>query len=415
MSMTPRERVLAAIEHRAPDRLPIDLGGMRSTGIAAIAYAKVRKSLGLEERPVRVYDMVQQLALPDEDVLDLVETDVIPLERGFLNDPADWVDWPLPDGSPARAPRYLSMRRSPDGTWEATGPDGLVLGTMPPGVVYFSQSHWPMADGREAADAAELARWIGRVIWAAWPTAPWHLGIDAAALQQMADAARRLRQSTDRAIMAAFGGNLLEWGQYLCRFDNFMTDLAGNPRRVHRLLDQLTELHLANLEKFLTAVGPYIDLIQMGDDLGGQQGPLLSPKTYREFFKPRHAAIYSAVKRMSNAKVFLHSCGSLIGLIPDLIEAGVEVLNPVQTSGRGMDPDFLKREYGKELCFWGGGVDTQHILARGTPEEVRADVRRRIGIFRPGGGFVFNTIHNIQANVPVENILALWDEAKRQR
>jgi uroporphyrinogen decarboxylase len=203
----------------------------------------------------------------------------------------------------------------------------------------------------------------------------------------------------------------MEWGQFLFRMDNFLMLLAMEPRRMHRFLDALVEIHLDNLEKFLSAVGPYIDIVLFGDDLGMQTGPQISVKMYREFFLPRHRQLWERAKALADVKVMLHSCGSVAAYIPSFIEAGLDILQPVQTSARGMDPVELKRDYGRDLCLWGGGCDTQWVLPRGTPEQVAADVRRRVTTLAPGGGFVFQQVHNIMADVPPQNVVAMLDAA----
>jgi uroporphyrinogen decarboxylase len=218
-----------------------------------------------------------------------------------------------------------------------------------------------------------------------------------------------LRAQTDRAIIGLFGGNLLETGQFLFRNDNFFMLLAGEPRRAHRFLDKLVEMHLENLDKFLSAVGPYIDIINFGDDLGMQTGPQISPKMYREFIQPRQKIMWQRAKELADVKVMLHSCGGVYPLIPGMIEAGLDILQPVQTTCQDMEPERLKREFGKDLCLWGGGCNTQYVLARGTPQEVAEDVRRRVSILAPGGGFVFQQIHNVMADVPPENIVAMLE------
>jgi uroporphyrinogen decarboxylase len=227
--------------------------------------------------------------------------------------------------------------------------------------------------------------------------------------------AKRLSETTDFAIMAGFGGNLLEWGQFLCRNDQFLMDLVENPRKSEALLDRLTEMHLENLEKLLDAVEGHVQIIQMGDDLGTQLAPQISPQMYRRFFKPRHQLIFERVRRRSGIHVFLHSCGAIAPLLPDLIEIGVEIINPVQTSARGMEPEKLKREFGRELTFWGGGCDTQRVLPYGTEREIDGHVRRRFEILAPGGGFVFSQVHNILPNVPPRNIVAMIEAARTFR
>jgi uroporphyrinogen decarboxylase len=191
--------------------------------------------------------------------------------------------------------------------------------------------------------------------------------------------------------------------------DNFLMMLAGEPERAHRFLDALLEIHLRNLDKFLGAVGESIDVIVFGDDLGSQKGPQISPRMYREFFKPRHATLWARAKQLADVKVMLHCCGGVRSLIPDLIEAGLDAINPVQISCGGMEADGLKRDFGKDLTFWGGGCDTQSILPCATPGHVREHVLHQCEVLAPGGGFVFQQVHNIMANVPVENIIAMYD------
>ncbi len=415
--MTKRERVLCAIQHREPDKVPIDLGAMRSTGITAVAYGNLKKYLGITAGKTYVYDVVQQLVQPELPILDYVEADVIDLGRAFLIEESDWKDFVLPDGSSAKIPSYANLEPDGLGGRLAKSEDGTVIGTMPQGTFYLSQSYFPLLDwdGRNLAILERLPELMSKVTWAAFPTAPWHRPLTKEHLADIRQRAKQLYETTDFAIMAAFGGNLLEWGQYLCRIDRFLADLIEDPKKVEALLDKLTEMHLENLEKFLDAIEGYVQIIQMGDDLGTQLAPQISPQMYRKFFKSRHKQIYERVRRRKGIHLFLHSCGSIADLLPDLIEIGVEIINPVQTSARGMDPERLKREFGKDLVFWGGGCDTQHLLPYGTKQEIDEQVRRRIEIFAPGGGFVFTQVHNILPNVPPQNIVAMVEAAKTYR
>ena len=187
--------------------------------------------------------------------------------------------------------------------------------------------------------------------------------------------------------------------------------LAGEPRRAHQFLDRLVAIHLANLERYLGAVGPFIDVICFGDDLGMQNGPQMSRAMYQEFFKPRHAKMWRRAKELAHVKVMLHCCGGVRPLLPDLIEAGLDAINPVQISCVGMEAGALKRDFGNRLTFWGGGCDTRFVLSQGTPEEIRRHVRQQVSLLAPGGGFVFQQVHNILANVPPENIIAMFDAA----
>jgi len=415
--MTRRERVLAAIDHREPDRVPVDLGGMRSTGIAAAAYGRLMKFLGLKEGHIDVYDVVQQLAQPEQAVLDYWDADVVDLGRVFLTEDSDWKAFTLPDGQAARIPAYVRFEADGAGGWLALAADGTPIGAMPEGAYYLSQTNFPLKDwdGADLAVLDRLPEHMGKVTWSALPCAPYHLPLTPEHLADISRRAKVLSETTDYAVMVAFGANLLEWGQYLCRMDQFLVDLVENRRKAVALLDKLVEMHLANLEKILSAVDGYVQIIQMGDDLGTQQALEISPRLYRELFKPRQRLINETVKKRSSLKIFLHSCGAVADIIPDLIEVGVEILNPVQTSARGMEPARLKREFGRDITFWGGGCDTQSVLPLGSPAEIEAHVKERIETLAPGGGFVFTQVHNIMPHVPPRNIAAMVDAVRRFR
>jgi uroporphyrinogen decarboxylase len=404
--MTSRERILTSLNHREPDRVPVDLSGYRSSGISAIAYPKLRAALGLPPRPIYVYDPVQQLAIVDEDVLQWAGADAIELGRAFCQEEKWWADWTLPDGTPCKMPVWAVPERSGD-EWVFRAPSGHMMARMPVGSQHFDQTWFPFLDGEE--DLARIQELYPEHMWTGIASPP---GPAVSSSEELAAGARRLREQSDRAIVGLFGGNLLEMGQFYYRMDNFLMMLAGEPQRVHRFLDALLEVHLKNLERFLGAVGQYIDVINFGDDLGAQNCPQMSPRMYREFFKPRHAAMWARAKQLAPVKVMLHCCGAVRPLMPDLIEAGLEVINPVQISCRGMEAEGLKRDFGKDLAFWGGGCDTQRILPCGTPQEVRDHVKAQIGIMAPGGGFVFQQVHNILGNVPAENIIAMYEAVR---
>ena len=403
--MNPRERIRTALNHRQPDRAPVDLSGHRSSGIAAMVYPRLRKKLGLPPKPVRVYDPIQQLAIVDGDVLDHFGVDTIELGRAFALDDKDWAEWVLPDGSPCLMPAWALPER--DGSrWVIRSSSGRVIAAMPDGVWFFEQTYWPFLDGDD--DPARIPEAIQECMWTAVASPPGPLAAGPDGLERLAAGAQRLRTETDRAIIGLFGGNLLEMGQFLYRNDQFLLMLAADPDRTHRFLDAVVEMHLANLEKFLTAVGSSIDVILFGDDLGMQNGPQISPAMYDEFFKPRHAQMWQRAKQLAEVKVMLHCCGGVRELLPSLIEAGLDAINPVQISCRGMEASMLKREFGRDMTFWGGGCDTQRILPLGTPEEVAAHVRGQVAILNEGGGFVFQQVHNIMANVPPENIISMY-------
>ena len=408
--MNSRQRVLAALSHQQPDRVPIDLGGHRSSGIAAIAYARLRDALGLEKRPVRVYDPIQQLAIVDEDVLDRFGVDTIELGRGFAHGDEHWTDWTLPDGTPCQMPRWATPERQ-QGQWVLKNGKGLVVGRMPDGAIYFEQCHWPYL---EEDDLDRLPEALEETIWVAMRTPPGPLVTGNYGDDVLIEGAQKLRATTDRAIVGLFGGNLLEIGQFLYRNDNFLMLLAGHPGRAHEFLDRIVEIHLANLEKYLALVGPFIDIILFGDDLGMQTGPQISPAMYREFFKPRQTKMWRRAKELAEVKVQLHCCGGVRELLPDLIDAGLDAINPVQISCSGMDPRELKAEFGGRLTFWGGGCDTRHVLSHGTPDEVCRHVKEQVAIFSPGGGFVFQQVHNVLADVPPENVIAMLDAVNEE-
>ena len=406
--MNSRERVLAALNHRQPDRVPIDFGSHRASGIAAIAYRKLRDALGLESRPIRVYDPIQQLAVIDDDVLDRFGVDTIELGRGFAMEDEYWVDWTLPDGSPCQMPTWAMPERQ-DGQWVLKSQSGRVVGRMPNGAIYFEQCHWPYL---EDDDLDRLPEALADTMWVALRTAPGPLVVGEYGKKAFAEGAQILRKRTDRAIIALFGGNLLEIGQFLYRNDKFLMLLAGNPKRAHEFLDRLLAIHMANLEKFLNAVGSYIDIIVFGDDLGMQTGPQMSPAMYREFFKPRHAQMWHRAKELADVKVMLHCCGGVRPLLPELIEAGLDAINPVQISCSGMEPRGMKDDFGNQMTFWGGGCDTHAVLVGGTLDEIRQHVKKQMSILSPGGGFVFQQVHNILADVPPEKIIAMFDAAQ---
>jgi uroporphyrinogen decarboxylase len=330
--------------------------------------------------------------------------------RGFSLSPTDWHDWVLPDGTPCKIPAHIHPVKVGN-DWHVYHEDGTLIAIQRESCLYFEQTCFPLMDS-DARTFPDLATALDKVDWSALGSPPAPIGYDDTGLKKLAAGAKVLRESSERAIIGLFGVNLLEIGQFLFRNDNFFMLLAGDPLRAHRFLDDLVEMHLANLQKFLSAVGPYIDIILFGDDLGMQTGPQISPRMYREFFQPRHKLMWETAKRLDPVKVMLHSCGGLYPLIPMLIDAGLEIMQPIQTTCVDMEAERLKREFGRDLVLWGGGGDTRDILPNATPEQVAEDVRRRIAVLGPGGGFVFQQIHNVMANVPPQNIVAMLDAAR---
>ena len=406
--MTSRERILAAIEHREPDRVPLDLGATPSSGISAIAYGRLKSHLGLAGGHTRVYDVVQQLAEPEDAILDRFGVDVLDIGRMFNTDPAAWYDIKLADGQRAQYPLWFQPEPQPDGSFIARLKDGTDIAHMPRAGTFFDQSLFPFLKGYpenfRGIDAA-----MGQILWAALAHSPWDHASDPGFWETLRARALELRARTDRALMIVVGCNLFEWGTFLRRLDGFLMDLGSEPEKVEALLDALMERHLASLERVCAAVGDVADICRFGDDLGTNSAPFMSPAMYRRYFKPRHAMLCDYVHGHSRMKTFLHSCGSIRALLPDLIEAGFEVINPVQTNCRHMEPEGLKRDFGRDICFWGGGCDTRHVLPNGTPDQVKSHVLERLTTFAPGGGFVFNTVHNILSDVPPQNIVAMYD------
>ncbi|MBN1491840.1 MAG: methyltransferase [Phycisphaerae bacterium] len=408
--MLSRKRVLTAIEHCEPDRLPIDCGAMRSTGIQAIAYNRLKAHLGVCDGHTRVFDVIQQLAEPEPWYLDRFRIDAINAGREFAAH--GWQPWILPDESACQVPDYLDFQRQADGGWLASVAGGKPLARMAAGTTYFGQSRFPLDCTDWLAKLDRVGELMGDVCWGGLAEPIFADGLSDANLVRIGEHVRTLRATSDRAIMIAFGANLFEWACYLRRMDNFLMDLAAEPAQAEALLDKLVEIHLAGLDRLLPVLGDNVDLIQLGDDLGMEHGPFFSPVQFRELFKPRYKLIIDRVKQLCpSLKVFLHSCGSIRLLLGDLIEVGVDVINPVQISAANMTPAELKREFGSAITFWGGGCDTQSILSRSTPQQVADHVRRNIEIFAPGGGFIFNQVHNILAEVPPENVVAMYETA----
>lgn len=406
--MTSRARVLAAIRHQQPDRVPIDLGGTPSSGISAIAYHNLKQHLGITDGHTRVYDVVQQLAQPEDATLDRFGIDAVDIGRAFNTEDSDWADFALPQGITVQFPAWFKPVQQPNGAWDAFAPDGERIATMPIGASFFDQTYFPYLDGYPD-DFRGLADVMPKIHWAGLVHSPWDHAGEADFWQQLREKAIALRESSGRALMIVAGCNLFEWGTFLRRIDNFLMDLVSDQDNVERLLDALLEIHLATLEQVCNAVGDVADILRFGDDLGMDTGPFMSPAIYRKLFKPRHKALCDYVKQHSQMHTFLHSCGSIYRLLPDLIDAGYDVINPVQTSSRDMEPRRLKAEFGDAITFWGGGCDTRHVLNNDTPAGVKDHVTERLEIFSPGGGFVFNTVHNILPDVPPENIVAMYE------
>jgi len=388
--MNHRERIIAAVRHQPVDRLPFDLGGMRSTGIMAVAYRRLKQYLGINEGDIFVFDTGQQLAYVEEPVRQRLGCDVVILDGGLID---GWRSYTLPDGTPAKICADFITTSDGEGGEYSLNELGQPVSRRPAASYYFdSITRPPLAD---ASSIADLKKYNPNPLTDEY-------------LQKLRLEAKRLYEETDYAILGSFGGAFLEGAQGLRGWDQFMLDLASDRAFVEALLDRMLEYYIRNVELYLDAVGDYIQIIQMGGDMGTQNGPQIRPRMYYEIFQPREKALWGRIHQLKpQVAVFLHCCGGIYDLIPGIIDAGCDILNPVQISARGMDPERLKREFGSRLCFWGGGCDTQTILPFASPEEVYRHTRKNIEIFSPGSGFVFTQVHNIQAGVPVENIMAM--------
>lgn len=409
--MNSRERVRAAINHIEPDRVPVDLGSNPSSGISAIAYSNLLRHLKWEHLPVQIYDVVQQLAQPHDQIIDLLGIDVLDIGRTFNDKPGDWQPTTLANDQQAYYPSWFNPEKDKSGNWIAFHSSGQAIAKMPAGATFFDQTFFPWAEGYpDHMNGLDDA--MSRVLWSAFTHSPWDHSEKPGFWEDLRTRAVELKENTDKALMIVVGCNLFEWGTFIRRMDNFLMDLYMEPANVEKLLDALLEKHLETLAKVCNAVGDVADVIRFGDDLGAMNGPFMDPDLYRELFKPRHKQLCDFVKKNSQMSTFLHSCGSIYKLIPDLIEAGFDILNPVQTQCRDMGPEKLKREFGNEVTFWGGGVETVGTLNKATPEQVRSEVLNRLEVLSKGGGFVFNTVHNILPDVPPKNIIAMFNAVK---
>ena len=397
MPMTPRERIRCALDHREPDRIPVDLGGTESSAITGIAYKRLKQKLGIEGGRIRIFDLMQQIAEVEKSVVEMVGADTLPLLIG----PKRWKPWTLPDGSSCEIPQKVNIKEIDNGDEVILSEDGTPVLKRPKGGYYFDSIFHPLEEARDENDIDKGMPFFRSM------DLPWYNdeGFDG-----LKTKARRLYQETSRAVVGNLWVHLLAAGQDLRGYENFMVDLVINKPLAYRLLERQLEAYLPRIDRYIDAVDGYVDIIEVNDDLGSQNGPIMRPELYREMIKPYHKRLWEYIKKKSKKPLLLHSCGSVYGLIPDIIECGIDALNPVQITAADMDTVRLKREFGSELVFWGGGCDTQKVLPHGTVQEVREEVRRRIDDLAFGGGFVFCQVHNIQPDVPPENIVAMYEE-----
>jgi len=403
--MTSRERVMTALNHEEPDRVPIDLGGSFVTGIAAGALYRLRRHLGLENRPVKVYDLLQMLGEVELDLVERLHVDVLPVERpaATLGVRAEnWKPSKLFDGTPVLVPGDFRVDVTPEGDWllrPLSRGERPPIARMPKDGFYFDAIGYGEWDPDFKPPPMKALREQSR---------HWIIGEEL--LQHFARRARHLRQNTDKALI------LGSWGatgvHYVGRLTEFLCLLATDREYVHDLFMLCAETSIENLQRLWEAVGDNVDLIAFsGLDFGTQRGEFFSLDLFRETYLPAFKVQFDWIHAHTTWKIFEHSCGSVANLIGDLVEAGLDVLNPVQTSAANMDPRWLAEQFGDRLTFWGGGVETQTTLTFGTPDDVREEVRERIRTFAPCGGFVFNPVHNIQYNTPPENVAAAYETA----
>ncbi len=395
--MTDRERVLAALAHTEPDCVPIDLGGTESSGLTAAAYNRLKCHLGLAEG-CRVFEPYQHVALVEDEIKDRFGIATYPV----IVEPRRWRPARLPDGSPCEVPEGWRTVTRPDGSEEAVDESGAVIGRRAGSGFHFDPVNPPMADVASVADIPKHRDVVHSF------DAPFFAD---ESVEELAARARRLREASERAAILNFQSHILAAGQLLRGFENFMSDLLLEPGLADALLAELVDGYCERANTLFPALNGLVDVILVNDDLGTQAGPMLSPEVYRARIKPHQQRLFSHLKSISGLPLLLHSCGSVRWAIPDLIEVGVNALNPVQVSAAGMASAALKRDFGRDITFWGGGCDTQHVLNRGTPAGVREEVKCRLGDLAPGGGFVFCQVHNIQPEVPPENVVAMLEAA----
>ena len=408
--MTSRERVIATLNYEEPDRVPIDFASNYCTSVNVIAYNRLKRHLGVTS-PTYMRYVMPMLAAPDLDEnLDLFRkmgSDIFPLPRYWADGmpAADWKPWTLKDGSECMVPGRFNPVRKENGDYEITDKQGVPVVRMPKNGHYFDRVHIPLASIDTLDQLEQAAPSLKNLTF---------FRIEDEELDILEDWARRAYEETEYAIMGdTYTFSVYQVGHELFGYNKFFMFMASNPEIIHRWQHLLVEGYSDFLTKYLSRVGKYIVAVIIGDDLGSQKSPQISVDMFRELFKPYFTQICDLVHKLCpHVKVLLHCCGSVMPLIPEFIECGIDALNPVQTSAANMDPTVLKREFGKDIVFWGGGISTQTTLCHGSVEDVRDEVKERIGIFKPGGGYIFTVEHDIQEHVPPEKIMAVFETAQ---
>ena len=417
--MTSRDRVKLALEHKEADRIPLDLGGTTVTGMHVSAVYRLRQALQLDERgtPVKVIEPFQMLGEVKPDLIAALGTDVVTLAgtgTAFGFKLAGWKEWTAFDATPTLVPGGFNTIPEPDGDllmYPQGDRSAPASGRMPRGGFYFDiivrQPPFDENNLRVEDNLEEFGP------------------VSDEELERFRREAERLHTETDKAIVLSIGalalGNIarvpgprLKQPKGIRDVEEWYISLTTRRDYIFQVFEAQTAINLANLKKIHQAVGDRATAAYLtGTDFGAQNGPFISPKTYRDLFLPFHKMLNDWVHQHTSWKTFIHSCGSVWALIEDFIVAGFDILNPVQCSAADMGAVELKKKFGDRITFWGGGVDTQHTLPFGTAEDVRREVRKRIKVFGPGGGFVFNAVHNIQPLVPVENVLTMYETARK--
>jgi hypothetical protein len=412
--MNSRERISLALNHQQADRVPLDLGGCGQTGMHVSTVYALRQALKLDppHTPVKVIEPFQMLGEIQPDLREALGVDVVGMGGslnmfGYKNE--GWKPWTTFDGTPVLVPELFNtlpdengnLLMYPEGDRSAP-PSGM----MPGGGFYFDSLVRQPALDEATLRVEDNLEEFGV--------------ISDDELAYLAQQAQVLYTQTDQAIMMVLGGMgfgdialvpgpMLKAPQGIRDITEWYISTVTRQDFVRQVFDRQCEIALENLARVYGAVGDQINVTWIsGTDFGAQNNCFISPKTFRSLYKPFYKRLNDWIHQHTGWKTFIHSCGSILPLIPDMIEAGFDILNPVQTSAVNMEPRVLKERFGSQVTFWGGGVDTQHILPFGTPQQVRDQVRENLEIFGNGGGYVFNPIHNVQACVPIENLLAMY-------
>lgn len=400
--MTSRERILKALRHEDSDKVPVDLGSTESSGITWIAYENLKEELGLTG-DTKIFDLLQMIVKVEDEVLDAVGSDAQPL----LIEPREWKPFEFVKEKKVLVPALARIEKGQNGQTAILSEDGIQISRCPKDGIYFDSIYHAFQTARSTDDIDKGFDILRST------DLPYYMDED---FDSLGSRAKRLKEETSRAIVGNLWVHLLAAGQDLFGYEDFMIRLVSDKKLVHHYFERQIEAYIPRIDDYIEKAGQYLDIIQVNDDLGTQNGLMLSTGLYNEMIRPYHARLWAYIKQKSKKYILLHSCGSVYGLIPGFIEMGVDALNPVQVSARDMDTAKLKKEFGKDITFWGGGCDTQKILPYGSVKDVKEEVKRRVDDLYKDGGFIFCQVHNIQPDVPPQNILAMYealDEFKR--